>query len=52
MNDLDAEVVGQMVKVLRLGVVSDLLPLRAAEFVFRERLLGDVQERVLGEMAD
>ena len=25
MNDLDAELVGQVVKVLRLGVVSDLL---------------------------
>ena len=51
-NHLDAELVGQVVEVPRLGVVSDLLRLRAAEFFFRQRLLRDVQERVLGEMAD
>ena len=52
MNDLDAELLGQVVEVLRLGVVSDLLRLRPAEFLFRERLLRDVQKRVFGEMAD
>ena len=52
MNDLDAELMRQVVKVPRPGVVSDLLPLSPAEFVFRERLLRNVQERVLGEMAD
>ena len=51
-NDLDAELLGQVVKVLRLGVVGDRLRLRLAEFFVRERLLRDVQQRVLGEMAD
>ena len=52
MNHLDAELLGQVVKVPRLGVVSDLLRLRPAEFLFRQRLLRDVQQRLLGEMAD
>src|SRR5271165_2796841 len=52
MNDLDTELVGQVVKVPRLGVVSDLLALGPAVFFFCERLLRDVQECVLGEMAD
>ncbi len=52
MNDLDAELLSQMVKVPRLGVVSDLLRLSPAEFLVREGALRDVEERLLGEMAD
>jgi hypothetical protein len=37
MNDLDAELLGQVVKVPRLGVVRDSLRLRPAEFLFRQR---------------
>ncbi len=51
-NHLDAELLGQVVKVLRLGVVGDRLRLRLAEFLVRQRSLRDVQQRVLGEMAD
>ena len=51
-NDLDAELLGQVVKVPRLGVVSDPLRLSPAEFLLRQRALRDVEQRVLGEMAD
>ena len=52
MNDLDAELVGQVVELLRLGVVRDLLRLSAAELLVRQGLPSDVQKRLLGEMAD
>ena len=38
MNDLDAELVGQVVELLRLGVVRDLLRLSAAELLVRQGL--------------
>ena len=37
MNDLDAELVGQVVELLRLGVVRDLLRLRATELLVRAK---------------
>src|SRR5215510_12882680 len=52
MNDLDTELVGQVVEFLRLGMVSNLLRLSAAELLVRQRLTSDVQQRLLGEMAD
>ena len=52
MNHLDAELAGEVIEVPCLGVVGDLLRLRPAEFLIRQRLLRDVQERLLGEMAD
>jgi hypothetical protein len=48
----DAQLVGQMVKVLRLGVVRDLLCMLLAELLLRQSSLRDFQQRVLGEMAD
>ena len=52
MNDLDAKLVGQVVELPRLGVVRDLLGLRAGELPLREGPLRDIEERVLREMAD
>ena len=52
MNDLDAELVGQVIELLRRGMVRNPLGLRAAEFLVGQRPLGDVQQRLLGEMAD
>ena len=48
----DAQLVGQMVKVLRLGVVRDLLCMLLDELLLRQSSLRDFQQRVLGEMAD
>src|SRR4030095_13381143 len=42
MNDLDAELVGQVVEFLRLGVVRNLLRLSAAELLVRQGLPSDV----------
>src|SRR5262245_26919560 len=52
MNDLDTELMGQVVKFLRRGVVRDFLRLSAAELLVRQGLLSDVQQCLLGEMAD
>jgi hypothetical protein len=52
MNDLDAQIVGQVIEVAGFGVVRDLLALSLAEFFVRERLLRDLEERVLGEVTD
>ena len=52
MNDLDAELVGQMVELLGLRVVSDFLRLSATELLVRQRLSSDVQKRMLRKMAD
>ena len=52
MNHLHAELPGEMVEALRLGVVSDRLRLRLAEFLVREGLLRNVEQCMLGEMAD
>src|SRR5215510_14678721 len=52
MNDLDAKLVGQVVELLRLGMVRELLRLSATEFLVRQGLPSDVQKSVLGEMAD
>ena len=51
-NDLDAQLAGQVVELPRRGVVRDLLGLCTAEFPVRQGPLGDVQEGLLGEMAD
>src|SRR6185503_19968369 len=52
MDDLDTELVGQVIKILSFGVMSNLLPLGAAKFFFRECSLSDIQECVFSEMAD
>src|SRR4029450_12040160 len=52
MNDLDAELVGQVIELLRLGVVRDLLRLSAAELLVRQGLPSDVQKSLFGERAD
>src|SRR5262245_36271739 len=41
-----------MVEFLRRAMMRNLLGLRTAEFALRERALRDVEERLLGEMAD
>ena len=52
MNDLDAELVGQVVESLRPGVMSDFLRLSAAELLVRQGLPSDVQQCLLSKMAD
>jgi hypothetical protein len=47
MNDLDAELVGQVVELLRLGVVRDLLRLRATELLVRQGLPSEVKSACL-----
>ena len=51
-NDLDAQLMGQVVELLGLGVVRDPLGLCGDEFPIRQGPLRDVQQGVLGEMAD
>ena len=51
-NHLDAELVGQVIELLGRGMVRNLFSSGAVEFPIRQRVPGDVQERVFGEMAD
>src|SRR5262245_9804542 len=52
MNDLDAELVGQVVELLRLGMVRLLLCLSAAELLVLQSLPSYGSKSILGKMAD
>src|SRR5579864_441820 len=51
-DDPDAELAGQMVELPRLGVMCDLLRLSPHDLPIRQSVPGDIQESVLGEVAD
>src|SRR5215510_14119615 len=51
-NDFDAELVRQMIELLRLGVVGDFFCLRAAELAVRQSLMSNVQKRLFSKMTD
>src|SRR5262245_19707963 len=52
MNDLNAQLVGEVIQLPRLGVMSNVLSLSAAELLVCKGLLSNVRKSMLGEMAD
>ena len=52
MDYLDAQLVREMIERERTGVLRDPLRLLSRELAIRQRLLRDVEQSLLGEVAD